>query len=176
MSKTPMFETPRLLAKEWHSLGPDDCNATDLRSVVCTILTDRVTAPLLPAWHGHYTLERAAGWIEARDREGTTFLVVSKAEREPVGLVLSFESAREDPPGLEVRLGYLVAESAWGNGFATEMVRGFVDWCRSRDVSSVTGGVERNNVASARVLEKNGFVRVPNTDPAAGEEFFVLQL
>ena len=175
MVETPTFETPRLLAKEWHSLGPDDWDPRDLRGVVSTMLTEKVTAPLLPAWQGLYTHERAAGWIEARDREGTTLLVVNRSEREPVGLLLFFESD-EDPSRVDVRLGYLISESAWGHGFATELVRGFVGWCRSQDVSSITGGVERGNAASIRVLEKNGFVRTPNDGPVADEEFFVLHL
>ena len=51
----------------------------------------------------------------------------------------------------------MLAESAWGKGFATELITGLVNWCRENAIKSITGGVEHNNPASARVLEKCGF-------------------
>ena len=39
-----------------------------------------------------------------------------------------------------------------------ELIEGFVGWCRGHEeIDSLAGGVERNNPASARVLEKHGF-------------------
>ena len=55
---------------------------------------------------------------------------------------------------VEVRLGYLLAENAWGKGFASELIEGFVDWCRGQEaITSLAGGVEADNAASRRVLE-----------------------
>ena len=56
-------------------------------------------------------------------------------------------------------MGYVIAESAWGKGFATEVVAGLADWCRDNGtIRSLIGGVADRNGASARVLRKNGFV------------------
>ena len=87
-------------------------------------------------------------------------MALDKHSKRPVGLLIVFEAPARDSSGLEIRLGYLVARSAWGKGFATELVQGFVTWCRA-DPScvSIKGGVARDNYASARVLEKNGFRR-----------------
>lgn len=72
---------------------------------------------------------------------------------------------------------YLLAEAVWGAGVASELIRGFVDWCERNNVASIVGGVERGNVASRRVLEKNGFERDPRGDDAGSEEdIFRLQL
>ncbi len=87
-----------------------------------------VTRSLPPPWQGPYSVTRAQQWVEERDKEGTTLLVVDKQVNQPVGLMILFET--EDIYGFEVRLGYLLAEPAWGKGFASELVRGFVGWCR----------------------------------------------
>jgi RimJ/RimL family protein N-acetyltransferase len=92
----------------------------------------------------------------------------------PIGLIILFESAY-GTDGSELRLGYMLAESAWGRGLASELVSGFVEWCQNNEVASVTGGVERNNIASRRVLEKCGFVCEPSTQEAA-EQLFVLRV
>lgn len=52
---------------------------------------------------------------------------------------------------------------------------GFVDRCRHVEVASITGGVDRVNIASRRVLEKTGFLCDPSTVDAA-EQVFQLQL
>jgi RimJ/RimL family protein N-acetyltransferase len=108
---------------------------------------------------GPYSEDRARAWIMERDREGTTLLVVETDSDQPVGLMILFESVVADGDLVDVRLGYLLAESAWGRGFASELVERFVIWCRrQRKLRSIAGGVERGNAASARVLTKNGFV------------------
>lgn len=175
LTSTCRFETKRLVVGEWHSILAAESRIEDLAPVVCALLTDRVTAPLPSAWHGPYTLERARCWIEARDREGPTFLVVARTDARPVGLMFLFESGTDDTSGVQVRLGYLLAESAWGDGLATELVEGIVGWCGRNRVATIVAGVRRDNLASQRVLEKNGFVRA-RADSVSGEEQFVLRV
>ncbi len=74
-----------------------------------------------------------------------------------------------------MRLGYLLAERAWGKGIASELIRGLVEWCRKSGIASIVGGVERNNIASRRVLEKNGFVCDASTKNSP-EQMFELKL
>ena len=177
ISDTCFFLTPRLLVKEWHSLTPDEWVEQDLADVVTHMLTDRVTQSLPTDWKGVYTLERARQWISERDSEGTTLLVVTRATGVPAGLVILFETVDESNDGVELRLGYLLAEAVWGGGVASELIRGFVGWCERNNVASIVGGVERGNVASRRVLEKNGFVCDPTEDDAGSEDdIFRLQL
>lgn len=163
------FSTERLSVNEWHSFTPDDWPQQDLNNVVQEILTERVTKNLPPIWQGSYNLSRARQWISERDKEGTTLLAVEKASEQAIGMILLFEP---DASG-NLRLGYLLNESAWGKGFASELVGGFVSWCRHNDIQSVTGGVERSNVASRRVLEKCGFMAEPETDKTAEQLFSI---
>jgi [ribosomal protein S5]-alanine N-acetyltransferase len=158
VTQTCSFATSRLLAKEWHSLTSDEWTVQNLDSVVAGMLTKRVTRSLPPVLQGIDTPERAGEWISERDLEGTTLLVIERSERMPIGLAILFESMDKDTSGIELRFGYLLAEKAWGKGLATELLLGFVEWCKQNDIASVVGGVEHDNLASHRVLEKAGFI------------------
>ncbi|MDP6823645.1 MAG: GNAT family N-acetyltransferase, partial [Dehalococcoidia bacterium] len=136
-----VFETSRLLVKEWHSLTSDDWDVQELAEVVMALLTAPVTRSLPPAWRGEYTLSRAQAWIQERDLEGTTLLAVSRSSRRPLGLMILFETESKLPGRIDIRLGYLLSESAWGTGIATEMIGGFSEWCRGQgSVANIIAG------------------------------------
>ena len=167
--KSCAFETERLTVHEWQA-HPISRREEALGRVVASILTEPVTRALPTEWQGKYDEGRTAEWIAARNSEGPTLLVSDRITGEGVGLVILFESIAECGTGVDVRLGYVLAERAWGQGLATELVGGFVSWCRSRaEIRSLVGGVAKTNPASARVLEKNGFLPVEEdrSDPGA---------
>jgi RimJ/RimL family protein N-acetyltransferase len=57
-------------------------------------------------------------------------------------------------------LGYCFDDAAWGNGFATEAARALLQWAfDTLDLNRVQAETDTRNLASARVLEKLGFVR-----------------
>ena len=161
------FDTERLRVAEWHVGSPDELPAR-----VAAVLTEVTTQFLPPDWQGDYSGERARTWIAERDAESPTLLVTSRVSGETVGLVLLFEEPRADePPLIDARLGYVIAEERWGQGLASELVRGLVAWCRLEPaIVSLTGGVEVSNPASVRVLTKNGFELVNAAPAASGDE------
>ena len=56
-------------------------------------------------------------------------------------------------------IGYGIAESHQGCGYATEAVSALVDWALNQPgVTYVTAKTEESNTASKRVLEKSGFI------------------
>jgi RimJ/RimL family protein N-acetyltransferase len=173
------FETQRLLVREWHSPLPGDLPQQDLAELVAAMLTEPVTRSLPPSWQGSYSIDRALEWIEERDGEGTTLLVVDRLTHRAVGLMVLFETQGQESNGqVDVRLGYLLSEAVWGRGIASELVEGFVRWCREHEsISSIAGGVAQDNIASKRVLEKNGFEPASGrTDVSQGEELYRLSL
>lgn len=177
--KNCTFESERLLVKEWHSPSRNEWRPQDLPLFVAAMLTEPVTRWLPPAWQGKYTLERASEWIRERDEEGTTLLVVDKSTLDSVGLIILFEMPSEKDTGhQDVHLGYLLSEATWGKGIASELVEGFVSWCRGQScISSISGGVAHDNLASKRVLEKNGFQVVHDgTEVNQGEHLYRLSL
>jgi RimJ/RimL family protein N-acetyltransferase len=92
--------------------------------------------------------------------------------------VILFESSAEDGPGVDVHLGYVLAESAWGQGLGSELVEGFVECCRGeRRVRTLIAGVAADNPASIRILEKNGFRPMGSgVDDPDDERMFSLRL
>ncbi len=56
-------------------------------------------------------------------------------------------------------VGYRLAEKYWGQGIATETVKPMVDYLYAQtDIEIITASTMVENRASARVLEKNGFL------------------
>ncbi|MBT5274437.1 GNAT family N-acetyltransferase [Candidatus Woesearchaeota archaeon] len=63
-------------------------------------------------------------------------------------------------PGHKGHLGYWLAEEHWEKGIMTEVTRVFTDYCfKEFNLIRIYGSVYDWNLASARVIEKNGFVK-----------------
>ena len=57
-------------------------------------------------------------------------------------------------------MGYCLDDAAWGHGYATEAGRALLQWAfDTLDLNRVQAETDTRNAASARVLEKLGFVR-----------------
>ncbi len=156
--KSSSFTTDRLIVSEWRLLAVSD---KEMANAVSAILTPKVNQSLPEDWRGEYTEYRAAKWLEDLDQEAAILLVLDRPTNNAIGLMILFESD-EKQSARSIRIGYMLAENVWGKGYATELLRGLVGWCRTMEISSIIGGVERDNIASQRVMEKNGFVVLPN--------------
>ena len=67
---------------------------------------------------------------------------------------------RWNPDYRSASMGYCFAEAAWGRGYATEAARVLLQWAfDTLDLNRVQAETDTRNAASARVLEKLGFLR-----------------
>jgi len=67
---------------------------------------------------------------------------------------------RWNPDYRSAALGYCLAAPAWGHGYATEAADALLRWAyETWDLNRVQAEADTRNAASARVLEKLGFVR-----------------
>jgi len=67
---------------------------------------------------------------------------------------------RWNPDFRSASLGYCLGEAAWGQGYMTEAAHAVLEWAYATlDLNRVQAETDTRNVASARVLEKLGFVR-----------------
>jgi RimJ/RimL family protein N-acetyltransferase len=67
---------------------------------------------------------------------------------------------RWNPDYRSASMGYCLAEAAWGQGYATEAARALLRWgFETLDLNRVQAETDTRNAASARVLEKLGFLR-----------------
>lgn len=76
------------------------------------------------------------------------------AEREIVGII-----GLKSEAGGEVEIGYGVAGSREGRGFASGAVAALLPVLLAREVRVVTAETSVENIASQRVLERSGFAR-----------------
>ena len=67
---------------------------------------------------------------------------------------------RWNPDYRSASLGYCLNDTAWGNGYATEAAQALLQWgLDTLDLNRVQAETDTRNLASARVLEKLGFLR-----------------
>jgi RimJ/RimL family protein N-acetyltransferase len=64
------------------------------------------------------------------------------------------------PDHRSAKLGYVLTQGAWGHGYATEAASAMLEWAfATLDLNRVQVETDTRNLASARVLEKLGFLR-----------------
>lgn len=155
--------TPRLLLRPGF---PEDASALAMalgdRSVACNLAT--VPWP--------YGLREAEAYLAApRDPILPTLVILERTDGAP-RLVGACGLGRR--PSGAVELGYWIARSDWGRGFATEACTALVEIARTLGLTSLEGSHFIDNPGSARVLEKIGFepagVIAPRLSCARGEE------
>lgn len=106
---------------------------------------------------------RAAGMLTKAYEEGVhrpefgVFALVRHEDGRAVG-AMGFHGVPDDGGLAEV--GYDLAESARGQGYACEALRALADWALARDdVRQLRAVIDEDNLASQRVAERAGFKR-----------------
>ncbi|MHB1418375.1 MAG: GNAT family N-acetyltransferase [Bacillota bacterium] len=104
-----------------------------------------------------YTEKDADTWLKLTtlDSKPTKFaIVVNDSAVGGIGLEIQSDIHRRS-----AEIGYWLGESYWGKGIMTEAVRGITDYAFEHfDLCRIYGGVFETNRASARVLEKAGYM------------------
>ena len=121
------------------------CNGVDR-----TYLTNRIPYP--------YTEESADFWLNMiREQEGTKGIFRAvMLDGHAVGNI-SIEG-HEDVYGKDAEIGYLLETDCWGRGVMTEAAGQICKLAfETLDIIRITSRVCAPNIASWRVLEKNGF-------------------
>jgi RimJ/RimL family protein N-acetyltransferase len=111
-----------------------------------------------PPWQGRDRATRFIAACRQMADEGTGARLM--IERAADGSFLGWCSvSRWNPDYRSAALGYCLAEAAWGHGYATEAARALLQWAfETLDLNRVQAEADTRNGASARVLEKLGFV------------------
>ena len=93
----------------------------------------------------------------AEDGTGARLAVERRSDGDLIGWC---SLSRWNPDHRSAALGYCFGEAAWGHGYATEAARALLHWAfETLDLNRVQAETDTRNLASARVLEKLGFVR-----------------
>ena len=90
------------------------------------------------------------------EASGARLAIVRAADGVLIGQCCLF---KWNPTFRSAAIGYCLDDAAWGQGFATEAVGGVLRWAfDTLDLNRVQADLDTRNPASARVLEKCGFV------------------
>ena len=109
-----------------------------------------------------YTLELAQKWINhAADDVQRNGRQTIWAIREASGRIIGEIELHAGSPAREhvADIGYWLAKDYWGRGIMTTVVKTMVELAfREFGVQRITAPIFAENIASARVLEKNNFI------------------
>jgi [ribosomal protein S5]-alanine N-acetyltransferase len=65
----------------------------------------------------------------------------------------------------EIEIGYGTYTEFQGKGFMTEIVSGMIGWAKKQpNVKSIIASTDKTNTASFKVLEKNNFIKIGETE------------
>lgn len=105
------------------------------------------------------------GWEESRwhKRSAWTWLLLTDEPASParsIGLI-SLTPQRLDGPAHHLRLGYLLARDRWGQGLMSEALAAVLEqaWRLHPGLWRIDAVCDVDNLASARLLERQGFER-----------------
>src|SRR3954471_10228367 len=112
-----------------------------------------------PPWTERSRAERFVAGCRQMAQEGTGARLA--VDRLSDGAFLGWSGlSRWNPDYRSASMGYCFHEAAWGRGYATEAARALLGGAfDTLDLNRVQAETDTRNVASARVLEKLGFVR-----------------
>jgi RimJ/RimL family protein N-acetyltransferase len=92
----------------------------------------------------------------------TLWILILKAEHKMVGDLCFY--GEPNPEG-EIEIGYGTYDEFQNKGYMTEAVRRMIEWTKTQpNVRAVIASTEKNNSASSKVLEKNGFKKCGETE------------
>ena len=144
----------RLEFEKWliRSWTPEDVSA-----LVKYANNRRVSITLRDAFPYPYTPKDAEAWLQfvAQEKPETNFAIATAEEAiGGIGLALGNDVFRRS-----AEIGYWLGEPYWGQGIATGAVRALTEFAfHTFDLARIEARVYENNPASARVLEKAGYL------------------
>jgi RimJ/RimL family protein N-acetyltransferase len=92
----------------------------------------------------------------------TIWTAISKTENKMVGDICIYGEPNADG---EIEIGYGTYDEFQNKGFMTEIVKGIIDWVKTQiKVKSIIASTDKTNGASFKVLEKNNFTKIGETE------------
>ena len=157
-----MIETERLIIKPltYNQLEKYIRNDNSLEQELNLNETSRSISPELKEALEHTILPNVADTTK-NYLYSTLWTLISKHDNKMVGDLCFTGTPNIDG---EIEIGYGIYDIFEGKGFMTEAVEGMILWAEKQpEVYAIIADTEKNNTASFRVLEKNGFLKTGET-------------
>ncbi len=162
------FSTQRLNVTELSSDTTFDFIEA-LTTEIPQILTPPVVENLPPDFHGIEDYEEATKWLSIMRHESRIWVIQERVLNSFIGFLFGFI----DQPST-VHIGYLLTESKWGQGLASELLAEFIHQANiNENWTRLIGGVTTNNTNSAKLLMKLGFAKNQSDQPDV--DFYIYQ-
>lgn len=147
MSK--LTDTTRIQLKKWDLTDADGLSAIG-NAVDRTFLSDRLPFP--------YTKEDAEWWLNmVAEHEGKDGIFRAILLDNKIVGTISIEQ-KSDVYRKDAEIGYFLLTDNWAKGIMTEAVKQICEIAFAElDIVRITGLVYEPNIASQKVLKKNGF-------------------
>lgn len=92
----------------------------------------------------------------------TLWTAISKVDNKMIGDLCFVGEPNADG---EIEIGYGTYEEFQNKGFMTEIVGGIIEWTKKQPlVKSIIASTDKTNKASFKVLEKNNFIKIDQTE------------
>ena len=149
---TPTLDTARLRLRPVADTDADDLFTLNSDAEVLRYWDS-------PPWTDRSAVERFLAGSRRMAEDGTgTRLVIERGSDQAFLGWCTFNGW--NPTFRSASLGYCLSRPAWGQGYATEAAGALLGWAfGALDLNRVQAEADTRNGASARVLEKLGFVR-----------------
>lgn len=149
---TPILHTARLRLRPFTDADADPLFALQSNAHVLRYWDS-------PPWTERERAEQFIARCRAMETEGTGARLA--VDRVCDGAFIGWCTLNSwNPDFRSASLGYCYNDAAWGHGYATEAAHALLQWAfGTLDLNRVQAETDTRNVASARVLEKIGFVR-----------------
>lgn len=85
------------------------------------------------------------------------FGIIEKSTQELIGTIMY------QPVYTKAIIGYSLDSNFWGKGYATEVVEYFINYLKKENFKLIEAWVMKENIASSKVLLKNGFTKISQT-------------
>jgi RimJ/RimL family protein N-acetyltransferase len=151
-----VIRTPRLLLRRWEE--------TDRAPFAAIVADPEVAGPLGGArlQAPDYFDAMRAFW--AKHGNGSLAIVADGVLVGRIGLRRQPVEWRHPMQG-EVEVGWMLARSAWGHGYATEAARAMLAWgFQTLDLRQIWSWTSLANLRSQAVMTRLGLTRVPDRD------------
>ncbi|WP_053062500.1 GNAT family N-acetyltransferase [Photobacterium aquae] len=142
---------PIIFATERLEVSPLDRKDPQTHREIMALFTDSVAQYLPPACQQLDSAEQVDAWLDTMEATGSVLVVRQKATT--AGYLFVFPE-----PEATYRVGYVLGESFWGQGLASEAMSALIDKLLLQGAKRFIAGVEPANGASVNVLTKLGFV------------------
>ena len=145
-----IFETERLLIRKLTMFDLDSFFKLESNPLVLKYATGDVKTIIAC----EKELKDLIARYEKRLNDFFIYAVERKADTFFIGTVALVKDNIDD------EIGYRFIEDYWGNGYATEICKGLITYCRSVGMKKIVAYVVDANIASAKVLKRFNFVVV----------------